>query len=73
MDKFKDRSEPIPAITKWINGTDKEDFIALGNDVDGDHYQMPIENILNIDNGNDDPHSIERYLEHADISTRIVN
>lgn len=73
MDKFKDRSEPISAITKWINGTDKEDFIALGNDVDGDHYQMPIENILDIDNGNDDPHSIERYLEHTDISNRIVS
>ena len=73
MKKFKDRIQPIRSIRKWINGTDREDFIALGNNLNGDYYQMPIENILDLDNGKEDPHSIERYLEQSSISKTITS
>lgn len=73
MKSFKGRINPIKAIGKWINGTDREDFIALGNDLDGEYYKMDIENILDLDNGRNDPHSIEKYLQQASISTRITS
>lgn len=73
MKSFKDRIHPIKSIGKWINGTDREDFIALGNDIDSGHYQMKIENILNLDNGKEDPHSIEKYLQHSSISSAITD
>jgi len=54
--------KPLEKVSSWVNLTDKEDFVALGNKLDGKYFKMSIENDLSLDNGYDDPHSLEKYI-----------
>jgi hypothetical protein len=71
MNKLQNATETIQEVSKWVNGSDKEDFIALGNRLDENFYKMSIENISNLENGEEDPHSIEKYLSHKRITDHI--
>jgi hypothetical protein len=71
MNQLENTTETIQEVSKWVNGSDKEDFIALGNRLDENFYKMRIENISNLENGEEDPHSIEKYLSHKRITDHI--
>ena len=60
-------AERIRLISRWVNVADKEDFIALGNALDSSAFKMNIENMLGVDNGHEDPHSILKYLAHTKV------
>lgn len=71
MKQLKDVTQSMPEVSKWVNGSDKEDFVALGNNLDGEFYKMNIDNISNLENGKEDPHSIEKYLSHKKVTDHI--
>jgi pimeloyl-ACP methyl ester carboxylesterase len=58
------------AIQRWLNGADRNDFVALRNVLDHKTFGPgPVDNI-NVDNGAD-PHAIERYLRNRKIARAI--
>jgi pimeloyl-ACP methyl ester carboxylesterase len=70
------RSFPSPrlrpqAIQRWLNGVDRNDFVALRNVLDATTFGPgPVENISTIDN-RDDPHAIVRYLQNPEIALSV--
>lgn len=62
----------LEKVSRWVNLTDKEDFVALGNKLDGMHFKMAIENDLSLDNGYDDPHSLEKYISSESSCRKIL-
>lgn len=67
-------SEPTPLkmVKNWINVTDEEDFIALGNVLLGDYFGMPIDNYSDVDNGYDDPHSLTGYISSRTVCEKFL-
>lgn len=60
-------------VSHWINASDKEDFVALHPELRRSTFgPAGIENISDLDNGDDDPHDISKYLAHERIAKRIV-
>ena len=58
-------------ISRWLNGADRNDFVALRNVLDQNTFGPgPVENIGDIDNG-DDPHAGVRYLRDSRIAQAI--
>jgi hypothetical protein len=61
----------IPSgVQRWLNVTDDEDIVALHARLDQSTFLPGIENIDNIENG-DDPHAIERYLSDRRVARAI--
>lgn len=61
-----------PVATKWVNGADPEDFVALKPSLNQDSFgPAEVINFPNLDNGNADAHSIEKYLGHSQIADAI--
>jgi hypothetical protein len=60
-----------PGVDHWLNVTDQRDFVALEAALDRKTFLDGIENILDVDNG-DDPHSIERYLADTTVARRLA-
>ena len=61
----------IPSgVQRWLNVTDDEDIVALHARLDQSTFLPGIENIDNIENG-DDPHAIERYLSDPRVARAI--
>ena len=57
-------------VQRWLNVTDQEDIVALHPRLDQDTFIPGIENVDDIENG-DDPHAIERYLSDARVARAI--
>lgn len=56
----------LPNVHRWINLTDPDDFVAIQNELNQSTFGCNvIENVSNLDNGSEDAHSIERYLEQS--------
>lgn len=61
----------IPAtVRRWLNLTDEKDIVALHASLDGTTFVGGIENLTDIDNG-DEPHAIERYLADRRVGQAI--
>ena len=57
----------------WVNISDQEDFIALETELNGDTFGCDsISNISDIDNGDNDAHSIIEYLKHPKVIGEII-
>ncbi|TPM30874.1 hypothetical protein [Mesorhizobium sp. B2-3-4] len=72
----RDRIQPPfitpPIASKWLNGADKEDFVALQPQLDADTFgPAKLTNLANLDNGYEDAHSIEKYLAQPAIALAI--
>lgn len=62
-----------PVATKWLNGSDLEDFVALHPELNAATFgPATVTNVVGIDNGYADAHSIERYLAHQPIAVAIA-
>lgn len=60
-------------ITHWLNLADKEDFVALHPELKNSTFgPAQIENLSDLDNGHEDPHSITRYLSHSVVANRVL-
>jgi len=64
--------KPLTMVKKWVNVADEEDFIALGNDLNSSYFGMSIENHLDVDNGYDDPHSLNDYISSTPVSKALL-
>lgn len=60
-----------PGVERWINAGDPDDFITLGKGLDKTTFADGIENLLDVDNDRDDPHSIAGYLADKRIAAAI--
>lgn len=60
-----------PAVGRWRNVFDKEDFVTLGRPLDSDSFGAGVEN-TEVDNGDVDPHDLRRYLGQSDIARSLV-
>jgi len=60
-------------VTRWINGADPEDFVALRPALTAQNFGTGIENVDDIENGHDDPHAIVGYLSDTRITMAIAN
>jgi hypothetical protein len=61
-----------PVTSKWLNGSDSEDFVALHPKLTADTFgPATVSNIADLDNGYDDAHSIEKYLSQPSIALAI--
>ncbi len=67
------KPEIIPNIKSWVNVTDKEDFIALGGNLNTDYFKTNIKNYDCIDNGYNDPHSLSGYISSKPVIENIQN
>ncbi len=62
----------IPAgVTKWLNGVDERDYVALVSRLGGTSFAANIEDIIDIHNRQSDAHFIVDYLSDTRISRRI--
>jgi len=59
-------------ILRWVNGADPEDFVALRTELTNDNFGPGIENYPDIENGENDPHSITAYLSEPRIAKAIA-
>lgn len=59
-------------VLRWVNGADPEDFVALQTELTNDNFGPGIENYPDIENGQEDPHSITAYLSDPRIVKAIV-
>ena len=57
---------------RWINGADPEDFVALRPELTNDNFGPGIENYPDIENGDENPHSIAGYLSDPRIAKAIA-
>jgi len=60
-------------VQRWVNGADPDDFIALRNALTDETFGPGIENYSDIDNGDENPHSIVRYLSDSRIAKAIAD
>jgi hypothetical protein len=59
--------------THWLNGSDPEDFVALRPELTAATFgSAEIENVSNLENGDENAHSITQYLSHQEISAPIL-
>jgi hypothetical protein len=58
-------------VERWLNAVDSNDFIALGRGLDKVSFADGIENILDIKNVPDNPHSIQGYLSDPRVAKAI--
>lgn len=61
-----------PGVERWINAGDPADFITLGKGLDKSTFADGIENLLDVENDRDDPHSISGYLADKRIARGIA-
>lgn len=59
-------------VQRWINAGDLDDFITLGKGLDKATFAGGIENLLDVENDLDDPHSISGYLADKRIAKAIA-
>lgn len=63
-----------PTVEEWINGSDREDFVALHPELNSDTFgPANLINISDLDNGYDNPHSITKYLGQIPINSAIIS
>ena len=61
-----------PVAKRWVNGSDPEDFVALHPALDAHSFgPAKVDNFDTLDNGEEDAHSIERYIAQPPIVLAI--
>ncbi|MEA2879476.1 MAG: hypothetical protein QOF14_4672 [Hyphomicrobiales bacterium] len=58
-------------VSKWLNGSDERDYVALYARLDRDSFAEGIENISDIHNRRDDAHAIVDYLGDKTVAKQL--
>jgi hypothetical protein len=59
-------------VTSWLNGLDQDDAVTIGRRLTEAAFGPGIDNIDDIDNGDDDPHDVRKYLGDRRIAEALV-
>jgi hypothetical protein len=59
-------------IPSWLNGVDQDDAVTIGRCLTEATFGSGIDNIDDIDNGDDDPHDVRKYLGDHRIAEALV-
>lgn len=59
-------------VARWVNAADPEDFVALRPALDASDFGPDIDNISDVENGPENPHSIVGYLSDERVAKAIV-
>lgn len=59
-------------VARWVNAADPEDFVALRPVLDASDFGPDGENISDIENGRENPHSIVGYLSDVRVAKAIM-
>lgn len=71
--KYLPRPLGLPrGVTRWLNGTDERDFVALKSRLDRDTFPAEIENVSDVHNPRENAHGIAGYLSDKVIARRIA-
>jgi hypothetical protein len=64
----------LPNAGRWVNAADPEDFVALRPKLDASTFGCDqIVNLAQLDNGEEDAHSIVEYLSHAEVAWEVAS
>jgi len=64
--------ERAACVKRWLNGLDPDDAVTIGRSLKETTFGPGVENIDDIENGSDDPHSIEKYLQDKRVADAII-
>lgn len=67
----KPRIRPA-GVSRWLNAADPEDFVALNPALSASDFGPDIENVDDVENGPDNPHSIAGYLSDVRVAKAIM-
>lgn len=67
----KPRTKPAH-VQRWVNFADPEDFVALHAALTADNFAPGIENHPDVENGDDDAHSVTGYLSDARVAAALA-
>jgi hypothetical protein len=59
-------------VSSWLNGLDQDDAVTIGRSLTGETFGPGIDNVDDIDNGDDDPHDIRMYLRDRRIADALA-
>jgi hypothetical protein len=60
-------------VARWVNAADPEDFVALRSALHVKDYGPDVENLSDVENGQDNPHGIAGYLSDVRIAQTIAD
>jgi hypothetical protein len=61
-----------PAVAKWLNALDPSDFVTIGKPLTSTNFGSGIDNIVDVNNGTDDPHDVCMYLRDKHVASTLV-
>ncbi|MFA3919346.1 hypothetical protein [Ruegeria hyattellae] len=59
-------------VSRWVNAADPEDFVALRPALDASDFGPDVQNISDVENGTENPHSIAGYLSDMRVAKAII-
>ena len=62
-----------PRVDRWVNAFDLNDAVTIGRALTPQTFGNGVENIGDVNNGKDDPHSIEMYLRNREVVHALAN
>ena len=60
------------SVSSWLNGLDRDDAVTIGRSLKETTFGSGIENVDDIDNGDENPHDIRMYLRDGRIAEALV-
>jgi hypothetical protein len=60
-------------VARWVNAADPEDFVALHSALHAKDYGSDVENLSDVENGQDNPHGIAGYLSEVRTAQAIAD
>jgi hypothetical protein len=60
------------AVSSWLNGLDPDDAVTIGRSLTAATFGSGVDNIDDIDNGDEDPHDIRMYLRDRRIAEALM-
>jgi hypothetical protein len=59
-------------VSSWLNGLDRDDAVTIGRSLKDTTFGPGIENVDDIDNGDENPHDVRMYLRDGRIAEALV-
>jgi hypothetical protein len=59
-------------VSLWLNGLDRDDAVTIGRSLKDTTFGPGIENVDDIDNGNEEPHAVSMYLRDRRIAEALA-
>lgn len=60
-----------PSVRSWLNAVDRDDFVTLGRLLKDSTFGAGVDNLGDVDCGDDDPHDFRMYLQDARVARKL--